>query len=397
MHSKKLRFMALTMLIAIIVSQMSLAAPMTTNQSTMPKPYSTGVHGKNEVPPGKSPTTGLDFAGEYRPVLVQIDNTEGGARPHLNMSEADIVYESIYWGPAYTRYTFIYNDNHPDLVGSVRSARWHHMELREEWDAPMIFWGGQRESGTSIDDYIKDHNVPSSFLVDPTAPKGNPAVNDVTSRINSRTNPHDAIANLDKFVASYWPTDEGTGAPYTPRSHAFKFSSSPSRGVDTAVEVDIKYDNEGHFHPVYTFNSQTRQYERWYDGKEQFDGITEKRIVASNVIVQYADIRYQNNIASRPIVTTVGSGVMHAFIDGQHIEGTWERKQEKDRTVFLDIAGNEITLLPGKTFVQIIPLYQQFTYKTDGGETKTVEFGAPVSIPKVEDDVSEMNKVEGMD
>ena len=98
---------------------------MTYNQLTVPAAYTTGAYGVNEVPEGKSPTTGLDWEGEYRPVLVQISNSDG-ARPHWNMSEADIVYESLLWGPGHTRYSCLFNDNHPEFVGAVRSARLHH-------------------------------------------------------------------------------------------------------------------------------------------------------------------------------------------------------------------------------------------------------------------------------
>lgn len=378
------------MLAALLSSQVSMAAPMTTNTVSMPKAYSTGAHGSNPILDGISPTTGLPSAGEYRPVVVQISNTDG-ARPHLNMSEADIVYEAIYWGPAHTRYTAIYNDNHPEQVGSIRSARWHHLELRQEWDAPFVFWGGQREPGTNIDDFIKDNNVPKNYLFDGT---GSPPAGTL-SRINTRVSPHNAVANLAEVV-NHWPTNE-SGEAAKPRNHAFKFSETPSRGSDTAVEINIKYDEGGKYNPSYTYNAQTRQYERWYNGEEQIDGASEKRLTASNVIVQYAPLSFYNSIAARPMLQTTGGGTIDAFIDGQHIRGTWDRKGLNDRTVFMDLGGNELTLLPGKTYIQIVPLSQSFTYTKADGEVVTADIGMSVPIVTVEADTAEIDNVEGLE
>ena len=46
----------------------------------------------NLVPEGKSPTTGLDYEGEYLPIMVSIGNNSA-ARPQWGLSKADIVYE----------------------------------------------------------------------------------------------------------------------------------------------------------------------------------------------------------------------------------------------------------------------------------------------------------------
>lgn len=370
MLTKKIRLMTLCLMAIMLACTVASAAPMTTNVDTMPKAYSTGAHSANEVFPGKSPTTGLDWEGDYRPVVVQISNSKE-ARPHWNFSEADIVYEAIYWGPSHTRYTLVYSDNHPDYVGAVRSARVYHCEIRQEWDAPFVFYGGQEASGTSIYDFFKANNVAANFRFD--------GINNGKgfSRDSTRVSPHNAVSNLQEVLAN-WPTDDD-GNPYEPRSHAFSFSSTPSYGSDSAVEIHIPYDSdEKDYYPSYTFNSATREYERWYNGEEQYDGKTNKRIVASNVIVQFAELSFFQNSRSRPVVVLTGSGVMDAFIDGRHIRGTWERKGMNDRTVFVDMNGEELTLLPGKTFIQIVPNSQQYTYLRDDNAEVVVTHGADV-------------------
>lgn len=372
---------------------------MTTNSTTMPKAYSTGAHGSNEVFPGVSPTTGLAWEGTYRPIMVQFDN-QTGARPHLNLSEADIVYESIVWGPGHTRYSAIYNDNHPDQVGSVRSARWHHFELREEWNAVFVFWGGQSGqsyAGTNIQDFVKNNSVPVNLLFDGVGViKGSSSK--ALGRISTRVSPHNAVANLAEISTIYWPNGED-GNPFQPKTRSFKFSSIPSTSSDTAVGLSITYDPKSSppiYNPSYTYNADLRVYERSYCGEAQYDGTTGKRIVASNVIVQFCQTEFINSAAARPLIHTQGGGVMDAFIDGKHIRGTWEKNLLTDRTIFMDMNGNELTLLPGKTFIQIVPQDMSYTYTREDTTVVTLDVGAEVDAIVVDTsgDESEMNKME---
>ena len=395
----KLRFVGAVLLLALCVSLVAGAAPMTTNETTMPRAGSTGAHGSNEIIEGKSPLTGLSWSGTYRPILVQINNAIE-ARPHWNLSEADIVYESLLWGPGHTRYTAVYNSNYPEIVGSVRSARVHHCELREEWDAPLVFYGGQQDQGTNIYEFMKAQSVPKELQIDGTR-GGSKAL----SRDSSRVSPHNAVVNLAMLSSELWPTQED-GSPYQPRQHAMKFASTPTRGIDTAKEIHLVYgEQEGDkakgyvnnkYYPHYTFNPAERVYERWYNGEEMVDGKSGKRIVASNVIVQYTEMEYVMKIPSRPKINTIGGGVMDAFIDGQHIRGTWERNTFSDRTVFMDASGEELTLLPGQTYIQIIPTDMSYWYVQDDGTEVEVNYGSEVRAIEIDTSISDedINKMD---
>lgn len=387
MHAKKIRVSFLILIVSLFVSSLSFAAPLTSNPVTMPKASSTGAFGTNYVPEGKSPTTGLAWSGVYQPLVVQISNAHQ-ARPHWNLSEADIVYESILWGPGHTRYTAIYSDNHPDFVGAIRSARWHHCELRQEWDAPFVYYGGQEDAGSSIKEFFNANKVDKKFLFNGIVTG---SYSSGYSRDSSRVSPHNAVADLQKMVADAWPKNDD-GSAYAPKQHAFAFSDTPSRGADTAVEIYICYD-EKDYYPHYTFNAAERVYERWYCGEEQYDGKSGKRIVASNVIVQFCKTEYVNKQASRPMITTTRGGVMDAYIDGRHIRGTWERNTVNDRTIFLDANGNEITLLPGKTFIQMIPESMDYKYVTADGQEKIIDIGTEV----VEADIDMTEDISALD
>ena len=388
MVSKLLRILTFTVIISLVLGVTAVAAPMTNNKLTMPSAYTTGAYGVNEVPEGKSPTTGLDWEGEYRPVVVQISNS-AEARPHWNMSAADIVYESLLWGPGHTRYTLVFNDNHPDHVGAVRSARINHCQIRQEWDCPFVFYGGQDTSGTSIYDFFKENNVSEAFRIDGV--RGGLSTH-ILSRTKDRVSPHNAVANLQLLVDEYWPTNED-GTPYEPVGHAYKFSEDNyTEGYDTAVEMSFSYADD--YEPSYVYNIDEGVYDRYYNGEKMIDGYTNEPIVASNVIVQFCETYFYNGTASRPVVEMTGSGVCDVFVGGGHIRGTWSRNALGDRTIFMDMNGEEITLKPGKTFIQVIASSDEFEYTEATGETHEVDVGYEVkAVDYGEMDDSELDNM----
>lgn len=309
-----------------------------------------------------SPTTGLPSDRPYRPVLVQVDNDES-ARPIHGLSQADIVYESVYWGPGYTRYLALFNDAHPEVVGSVRSARLFWSELRQMWDCPYVFWGaqGRRDDGSNSGDFFKAYNVPASMLIDGTRPSPEGVLYRSLDNVKP---PHNAMVHLDRLVEEHWPEAED-GTPYAPKLPNMKFDDIPSAGAQAAHAIDIVYPQE-HFAARYVYDAETRMYDRWYDGKPQTDD-AKTPIRVSNVIVQYMWLSYYDNKFSLPVLRTTGSGPIDVFIDGTHIRGTWVRDDMNAWVRYLDQDGNELTFLPGKTYIQMVPMEMSISYEDEQG------------------------------
>ncbi|MDR1570611.1 MAG: DUF3048 domain-containing protein [Oscillospiraceae bacterium] len=379
----------LVLIAAVIVSACAYAVPISPRAQTSGSGFS--LFNDNPVPFGKSPTTGLDWTGEYKPVLVQVNNYLP-SRPHWNLSAADIVYETINGGYGnsndrryVTRYTAVYNDNRPTLVGAVRSARVHHLSLREEWDCPIVHFGGndwyadsakKNPLPTNILAFFRQQNVstsdPKDFSID-GANDGhdyNGSNNDFTQQLTRWTQSgepreadHNAVANVELIVNEYYPED------YAPRNHAFSFTDTPPTGFDSAIALSIEYGED--YLPSYTYNEATRTYERSYCGEAQYDGYSKERLVASNVIVQRATTTFYNGMSDGVLIDLVGEGDADIFVGGRHIPAKWIRKNLADRTVFVDQMGVEIPLLPGKTFVQIIANTMNYTYTRADGSVIT--------------------------
>ena len=134
----------------------------------------------NEAEEGISPTTGLPLedleaiegfaglavTGRYMPMLVQIDNTDGGVdlRAPWGASYADIIYETPLYKAGNTRMSFLFSDLIPDSVGPVRSARMGHAWLREEWDAGFLYYGQQESDKADVKKELRELGVEEKGL-----------------------------------------------------------------------------------------------------------------------------------------------------------------------------------------------------------------------------------------
>jgi hypothetical protein len=305
-----------------------------------------------------SPTTGMPYpAGRgdaYRPVLIEISNS-AEARPHLAMSLADVVYEYVYWGPGFTRYLALYNDYHPETVGVIRSSKTTGMSLRNNWDCPLVFMGGQvSEGATNTYGFIETHEIPRSMLFDGTEQYSTAEhLSGVFSRLTSRVLPHNAIANLQLLVQERWPMGSD-GVPYEPALPTLQFANKPSHSDVKATEIIIPYDEQD-FLARYTYDVADGHYKRWYNGVPQLDGLTDQRITADNVIVLYADLTYIDNLMSQALCNLTGEGKLDVFIDGQYIPSAWRRSDDASSFEYIDENGSPLLLKPGKTFIQIVP------------------------------------------
>lgn len=303
-----------------------------------------------EPPPDISPTTGLPSATPYRPVLVQLGNSEE-SRPPTGLALADIVYESIYWGPSHTIYLALFNDHHPDTVGYVYPSRLFWFEMQTMWDCPFVYRGtqGRGEDKYTIKAFVKEHAVADSLLFDGSRSNSK----DVVAIAEDLASPFSVMVNVAALAGKHWPTDAEDN-PHTPSQPALKFSQTPSQSDRQARLITVAYDEE-QYTASYVYDEERAQYARWYNRQPQRDA-DGTEILAANVIVQYVSLSFEDADQSLPIVETTGQGSMDAFIGGHHIRGTWARDDVTDWITYLDEAGDEIVLLPGSTYIQMVPL-----------------------------------------
>lgn len=332
--------------------------------------------GLNEVEDGISPTTGLPLedydqmngfaglaiTGRYQPMLVQIDNSDGGVNDLApwGATYADIVYESPLHSSGFTRISFLFSDLIPDSVGPVRSARVGHTWLREEWDAGFLYYGGQTMKGSNIEEEFKKYGATKKgVLFSGTVGSGKPWKQYYTRRSGVAA-PH----NVDANVAAMYDL---IPADHECPNHTFLFTDDYPEEGDIVDEIELNWNNAIHYGSTFIYDVDANVFYRYmrYEGGELIpyeDRDSGDQLSFSNVIIQYTTVSY-NGSSAAPVTTHVGEGNADFFMGGVHIAGYWKRDDMSSRTVFYGPDGNEIQLQRGKTFISIFPVENTVTYR----------------------------------
>ncbi len=308
-------------------------------------------------PENMSPTTGrTDTTTTYKPIMVQIDNSDAGRKWQTGLSQADVVYETANEiDDADTRLTALFNDvmYKPDapekwVVGSLRSTRYYHQWLASEWDAMFIHQGGPDKTNNPESDiwgesskYIKQRIT--------GAGKGTANANMIFK--------NDAGDSIDNFAMTDVIADSKIFNFEPKQRQPFKFY--PAADYADAKEIkDIKLT----FSPLakpgwteYKYDAATNKLTRYMHGSEIIDKATGEAIQVQNLIVQYVPYGDMPGDPPRAKTDLFGTGPAEFIINGKHLQGTWERDTVNDPTIYKLTTGEEVTLVPGNTWIAIHP------------------------------------------
>lgn len=345
---KRIVYIILAILALLSISACTKTEPEATPTIT-PTPEATpAITPTPEPTPTQTPdlgpvsyTTGLPFEGDYKPVMVIIENSPQ-ARPQLGLQTADIVYEVPVEG-SITRFVSIFSDNVPDEVFPVRSARVPFLYLQQEWDAVFMHYGGsgtsaaQKKEPFSYYGNALRENV--KFDVDGWTGKWN----DYYYRMTDKKAPHNVVGKPKLAQEMY---------NYQPEPIKWLFDSEVQyAGADgTQISLAMCSGKEGFV--SYTYNQEKDVYLRIMQEKEFKSKETGEQISVKNVIVQYSSYVVSGGVK---LWNIVGTGNADYYIGGKLVHGAWERKSVEDDTVYYDDKGAQIVLKPGNTWIHIHP------------------------------------------
>lgn len=300
-------------------------------------------------------TSGYALKDEYHPINVQIENMPD-ARPQAGMSQADVVYECLMEGRSMTRFQCVFNDNIPNNVGPVRSARLYFVSIAEEYKGILTFFGGPEGITANVDPKINKALKAGNLQL---------AVNGLIGRYgtsskykifkrvkadvqgNKRSAPHNVYADLTKVLPFYTK-------PVKSVSH-FRFNSIADYSTfEDMTSIEIKYTDKS-VDTLYKYDPVAKSYNRFVSGKSFIDANTNKQITVKNIIVQYARTYELGTSLGHLDIALIGTGKADVYVGGKYIQATWKRPTEADITKYYDAKGNEVQLLPGNTWVQEIP------------------------------------------
>ncbi len=276
--------------------------------------------------------TGLNIESHAsRPALVvKIDNV-AAAMPQSGINQADIVYVELV--EFATRLAAVFHSTAPAEVGPVRSMRTGDFDLLAPLNGPLFAnSGGNRGTLAALAD---------STLVD----IGVVAAAHLYYRSTGRRAPHNLYANTQ----SLWSVgSEFSGVGLPPPFFVFRNPNEPINPTAVpASSIDIDY---GSTRVQYAWNGSG--WDRTQNGSPTVDtrGL---RTSPATVIVQATNYGRSAADSRSPEAITVGSGPAWVFTDGHMVEATWSRQRATDVTVYTDNEGRRISILPGRTWVEL--------------------------------------------
>jgi len=294
-------------------------------------------------PENENPLTGLPVDDpatlKRRPLHVRAGN-DTGARPQVNLSKAEIVYEEIveWW---VTRFTAVFLSQSPEIIAPIRSARLINTQLTQQYQAALANSGGSDGVRWEISQ-LPIVNLDEYFWPQPYFYRENEgwqtrlALNGKVARQLMKSE------EMDKEIVL----------------RGFTFSAAPVGG-DTANTIYIPYPKRTST-TEWRYAPATGKYLRWVLGQPFLDFADNSQISAANVIIYYADhqptdIVEDSNGATSIRIIVNGEGRAQVFRDGKVIEGRW-RTDGSQTPEFLFDNGQLIPLKRGNTWIEVVPL-----------------------------------------
>jgi hypothetical protein len=316
---------------------------------------------KQEDPEPIKPTTvaskltGVQVTPELneRPITgVMIENSID-ARPQSGLTEAEVIFEAVAEG-GITRFLALYQINQPDYIGPIRSARPYYVQWAAGFDAAYAHSGGSGEALNLIRALgVKDMdhgNYPSYF-----------------DRVSNRYAPHNvytSMARLDSLRAEKGFTTS-TFEPFARKTETeveinenvndeTVQPATPTIPTVTKASV-IDFNISGILYNTnFSFDATTNTYARKMAGQAHLDEKSSLQIKPSVVIALITAKGYHPD-GVHTTYTTIGSGEILVFQNGEVITGKWSKASDKAPLKFTTMADLPLELQPGQTWITVIP------------------------------------------
>ena len=284
-----------------------------------------------------------------RPIAVMIDNDGPSSRPQSGLESAYIVYEVIVEGGA-TRLMALFKNTTIEKVGPIRSSRHYFLDYALEHDALYLHAGWSPKATNDIS-ALKVNNINGIMGDDGKIFYRDNTYDSTWHNLYTKVNAaYDYAENQKKYRAT-------SDIKYTWYSEEdFELSDAQD-----ALEIGVPYSAK--YKVNYKFNSETGLYDRYIGSGRHMaqtgDGLTAKNIIVCHVR-NYPLNDGENK--DRQELDTVGSGKGYFFTNGKGIEITWEKSSRTAKTVYKNLKGEEITLNPGNTYIQIVPSNSEISF-----------------------------------
>lgn len=282
-----------------------------------------------------SPISGLPLENKpsTRPVAAVIENSSK-ARPQKALDRATVVYEILAEG-GITRFLALFWEDIPEEMGPIRSMRSYFLDIIFPFH-PLILHCGASPDGFSrlqeLDVENLDQLSNSSYYY----------------RDNDRETPHNLFTTERIIDYLYSLSSEGYESIFS-----FNEVSIINSDARKAQKIVINYWND--YRVIYQYKNKKNIYRRYLNSLDNPHHVErEKFIDVNNIIVQYVSTEIKDE-QGRMDVKLRGEGEALIFDNGRVREGQWEKEDLESPIKYYNEQGQEVSLNPGKTWVQIVP------------------------------------------
>lgn len=303
-----------------------------------------------------SPLTGLQCDNyKQRPVAVMMAG-DAVARPLSGLSQAEIVVEMPVITGSVTRLMAVFVCTLPDEVGSIRSARHDYISLVRGWDAMYIHWGG---SHFALDELKTGKRYTGEDLgkisdIDALSSSG------PFFRKSTIPAPHNGFVSLPKAIEL--AKDRGYTLESNLEGYKFLNKKSIEDQKSNAKNGKLYVGFGGIFATSWEYNKDDNTYTRYWSGQKDLDrGNKDYDIKPKNIVVIRASSRQIEGQYNE--VTIYGKGEGKIYHNGQEKNISWKKEGFKDTLRFYGEDGQEMLLVPGQTFIQVIEPNQSLKWE----------------------------------
>lgn len=292
---------------------------------------------EQEIRPFSFPLTGIGSqdAPEGRAVAVVINN-HPKARPQSGIHQADIVYEALAEGKV-TRFLAIFQSEHPEKIGPVRSARNYFIELAKGYDSLFVAHGYSPDAFELLQrGYLDELN-------------GMSYDGSLFKRSKDRQAPHNSYITFANILKG--AEQKKYDMSKVPRNNVFLTEEEQTQlQGNHASKVTLSYGSNL-FNVRYEYDQQTEKFTRFSNEEQTVDNDSKKPVLLDNIFIVETNHQVVDEEGRLDIDLTSG-GNGYLFQKGKWYEVQW--KNEAGRMIPVH-NGQKIGFVPGKTWIHIVP------------------------------------------
>ncbi len=276
---------------------------------------------------------------DERPVAVMVDNDDNNARPQAGLDEAYLIYELVVEGGS-TRFLALFKGVDTEKIGPIRSSRHYFLDYVMENDAIYTHFGWSPKASEDI----------SAFKIQKINGILGEDANVFWREEKYKGDWHSAYTSLkkvkEKAQSKSYPltTDEKNGIEYSD-----SFYTPESDLVANKASLDYS----GRYKTAYTYNPETKLYEKSIFGKPHVMQNGEV-VSVKNILVELITDTALGDGTERRNLNTTGSGKGYYITEGVYEEITWSKDSRRGDTVYKRADGSALKINPGKTIVNVI-------------------------------------------